>query len=117
MRTALLLLVLALSAPAFAQAPAERGATPPGASSDGAAPAQGAIKGGAILPGETGGVPRAAPGMPQTEHTVSRCLDLTGVLREECLRQEAAAGAAGRTAPGPAAPPSPREAPPPQRPR
>ena len=89
--------------------PAERANTPPGESRDGSRPADGAIKGGSILPGETSGIPRTGP-------AVSRCADLEGVLREQCLRQEQAVGA-GATAPGPAAPPSPREAPPPQRPR
>ena len=82
-------LVLALSAAAFAQS-GERGSIPPGQSRDGAAPAEGAIKGGAILPGESAG-------MPET-----RCEELSGTLREDCLKQKRDAATGGTTEPGPA---------------
>jgi hypothetical protein len=45
-----------------------------------------AIKGGAILPGETAGVPGKA-----------KCEDLTGTLREDCLKQEREAGTGSST--------------------
>ena len=69
----------------------ERASTPPGRSHDGAAPSDGAIKGGAILPGESGGIPDRAKNM-------ARCDELLGTLREECLEQERKA-AAGATRP------------------
>jgi hypothetical protein len=79
------LLSLGLSGAAFGQS-GERGSIPPGTSQDGSRPSDGAIKGGAILPGETAGVPEKAP---------SRCDELQGTLREDCLKQErdAASGA------------------------
>jgi hypothetical protein len=63
----------------------ERGSIPPGQSRDGSAPGDGAIKGGAILPGETGGVPKK-----------KHCEELSGSLREDCLKQEREA-ASGET--------------------
>ena len=66
---------LALSGAAIGQND-ERGSIPPGQSRDGAAPSDGAIKGGAILPGETAGMPE------------KRCEELTGTLREDCLKQQ-----------------------------
>ena len=80
-------LVLALSAAAFAQS-GERGSIPPGQSRDGAAPAAGAIKGGAILPGESAGMPE------------KRCEELSGSLREDCLKQKRDAATGGTTEPG-----------------
>jgi hypothetical protein len=72
----------------------QRGSIPPGASRDGSAPSDGALKGGAILPGETGGMPDAHA---EREKRERRCKQLAGTLREDCLRQgrEAAAGASG----------------------
>ena len=67
--------LLVLSAAAFGQNE-ERGSIPPGQSRDGAAPSEGAIKGGAILPGEKGGMPE------------KRCEELSGTLREDCLKQQ-----------------------------
>jgi hypothetical protein len=118
MKTLFALLALTLALPAMAQAPAGdgmRGSTPPGMSRDGSAPGDGALKGGSIAPGESAGMPDRAP----TERARNRCNDLSGVLREQCLKQEQEHGAStgGRTLPGPAVPPSPREAPPPQNPR
>jgi hypothetical protein len=79
--------VLALSGAAFGQND-ERGSVPPGQSRDGAAPSEGAIKGGAILPGETGGMPE------------KRCDELSGSLREDCLKREREAGAGETQLPG-----------------
>ena len=101
---------------AFAQNPAGdgvRGSTPPGTSRDGGAPSDGAIKGGTILPGENAGMPNKAP----TERAENRCNDLSGTLREQCLKQEQNSSTGGRSAPGPAEAVSPRETPPPQNPR
>ena len=75
--------VLALSGAAFGQNN-ERGSIPPGQSRDGAAPSDGAIKGGAILPGEAGGMPEK-----------KRCEDLAGTLREDCLKQQERDAASG----------------------
>jgi hypothetical protein len=80
----LLFLTLALSGAALAQ-DGERGSIPPGQSRDGAAPADGAIqggaiKGGAILPGESMGEPDRAK-------QEKRCAELSGALREECLKR------------------------------
>jgi hypothetical protein len=69
----------------------ERGSTPPGQSRDGAAPSDGAIKGGSILPGETAG-------MPDNRKLKKRCEELSGTLREDCLKQEREAAAGGSKA-------------------
>lgn len=78
MKVLLAVALLGLASAAQAQAPAEmkeeRGSTPPGTARDGSKPADGAIKGGSILPGETGGIPR--------------CNELSGTLREDCLAKE-----------------------------
>lgn len=83
-----------------------------GVGADGSRPADGAIKGGAILPGERGGLP--------TDILKSRCADLSGTLKEECLARERESGSAGNTGnarlPGAGEPPPTREAPPPQNP-
>jgi hypothetical protein len=83
------LLVLSLSGAAFAQ-DRERGSLPPGQSKDGSAPSDGAIKGGTILPGESGGTPDGAKAR-------SRCGELSGTLREDCLKQERDSGAGATT--------------------
>ena len=72
MKLLLLLLAAAFAASASAQ--------------DGSRPSDGAIKGGAIVPGESAGIPQKTP---------SKCDELQGTLREDCLKQErdAAAGA------------------------
>lgn len=94
-----------------------RGSTPPGTSQDGSGAADGAIKGGAIQPGERSGVPSNAPANPTaTQRAEQRCRDLTGTLREQCLRDlDSGSGATS----GPAGPAgrSPRNSPPPQNPR
>lgn len=76
---------------AFGQNSGERGSIPPGQSKDGAAPADGAIKGGSILPGEQGGIPDQAKSR-------ARCDELLGTLRDDCLERErnAASGATRR---------------------
>jgi hypothetical protein len=87
---------------AFGQS-GERGSLPPGQSKDGAAPSDGAIKGGTILPGETGGVPDRAKAQ-------ARCDELSGTLREDCLKQERAAGTGSTTKPSDTRKPSPERA-------
>jgi hypothetical protein len=84
----LLLACLVASAPAFAQAPRDddvRGSARPG-SIDGSRPSDGAIQGGSILPGESGGRPAAGrgPTTPQ-DRPEGRCQQLSGTLREQCL--------------------------------
>jgi hypothetical protein len=93
----------ALAGPVLPQA-GERGSTPPGTSQDGSRPADGAIKGGAIVPGERAGVPGKA-----------KCEELTGSLREDCLKQEREAGTGG-TLEQRGTPPSPPVTTPPQNP-
>lgn len=85
-KNVLLIMVLS-SASAFGQTPGVGDTRPtvPGAR-DGSAPADGAIKGGSILPGERSGVPGKA-----------KCEELTGSLREECLKHEREAGVGGTT--------------------
>jgi len=97
----------------------ERSSTPPGSARDGSRPSDGAIKGGAILPGESAGVPDGSPGAaPSADRALSRCYELSGTLREQCLRDARNAGA-GATRPSEAPPTvrDPAHAPPPQNPR
>jgi hypothetical protein len=92
----------------------ERGTVPPGTSPDGSRPADGAIKGGTILPGERGGVPDNAP---TPERRVARCNELSGTLRDDCLRRERDASSGG-SAPDIYGPKStPPTVPPPQNPK
>ena len=100
MRT-LILAVLLSSTAAFAQTAgdATRGNTPPGMSQDGSRPADGAIKGGSIVPGEKAGIPDSAPAVGKSER-LSRCDELSGLLREQCLDKERSA-AGGSSAPRP----------------
>jgi hypothetical protein len=93
LRVLLAMLAMAFAAAAFGQS-GERGSIPPGQSKDGAAPSDGAIKGGTILPGETSGIPDGKAQTPPSER-VARCYDLQGTLREECLAQENRAGTGG----------------------
>ena len=93
-RTALAAAILAFSLPALAQ---QRGNTPPGMSTDGARPAEGAIQGGKpILPGESAGMPNKEDAALER---LDRCRELKGSLREECLLKERSA-AGGSSAPG-----------------
>ena len=104
-RTLVFAALLALAGPVLPQT-GERGSIPPGTSQDGSRPADGAIKGGAILPGETAGVPGKA-----------KCEDLTGTLREDCLKQEREAGTGSSTdSRARETPPSPPLTTPPQNP-
>ncbi|HEY3075466.1 MAG TPA: hypothetical protein VGJ74_09860 [Burkholderiales bacterium] len=98
MRT-LILAVLLSSTAAFAQTAgdATRGNTPPGKSQDGSGPADGAVKGGSILPGEAAGVPNKDSTTAATER-LKRCDELRGTLREDCLEKERNA-ASGSSAP------------------
>jgi len=75
----LLIAALAFAGTAFAQTGEQRGSTPPGTAQDGSRPADGAIKGGTIAPGESAGMPARKP---------DRCYELGGTLREDCLKQE-----------------------------
>lgn len=110
---ALSLVLLGLAGGVIAQTSDNPAASPSdrGASRDGSRPADGAIKGGAILPGESSGMP--------TDKAKNRCNDLSGTLREQCLKQEQGSSSGGTRLPesevGNPAPT--REAPPPQNPR
>jgi hypothetical protein len=109
----MLLLAVVLLAPGIAPAQdAGRGSIPPGTSQDGSGAAAGAIKGGSIAPGERSGVP---------EKDLSRCKELSGTLREQCLK-DAESASTGTTLPGALPKPDPnvrdpRQSPPPQNPR
>ena len=83
MRKLLTILLLALASTVYAQT-GERGSAPLGQSRDGAAPADGALKGGTILPGESSGIPDGK----DSAKMKLRCDELTGTLREDCLKQE-----------------------------
>lgn len=109
-RPSVFLVMAAVAGVALAQAPGDgrRGSTPPGMSQDGSRPSDGAIQGGAI---PTEGAPGAAD--------LSRCKELKGALREQCLRDLATS--AGNPRPPGAAPPAsggrdPLTDPPPQNP-
>ena len=80
MRNLFTILLLAIASAVHAQT-GERGSVAPGQSRDGAAPADGALKGGTILPGESAGI-------PDDKKTKQRCEELSGSLREDCLKQE-----------------------------
>lgn len=90
MRTTAFLALFLFAGLAAAQSEGERGSTPPGASQDGSRPAEGAIKGGSIAPGESGGMPSkggsAAGG--GTASDLARCYQLEGTLRDQCLAHE-----------------------------
>ena len=107
-----------LASAAAAQSPETRGNTPPGMSRDGSAPGDGAINGGSIAPGERGGMPSGRDSTMGREEALKRCLDLEGVLREQCQRNAESAGSGGTTPPSPAGGDIERRtAPPPQNPR
>ena len=99
MKTALAALLIAFASIVGAQGKDDaRGTTPPGTAADGSRPADGAITGGSIQPGESSGIPRDRPGVPAAER-IKRCEELSGTLREECLRKERSSGAGGTHAP------------------
>ena len=75
-----------------------RGNTAPGMSQDGARPADGAIKGGSIRPGESSGLPNTGGTAPNSEERLKRCEQLTGKLRDDCVQNERSA-AGGASAP------------------
>ena len=113
-RLAVTAVLLGLATPGLAQTTTDNPSstsTGKGTAPDGTRPADGAIKGGSIVPGETAGVP--------TDRAASRCADLTGTLREQCLAQEKGGSTGGTAAPDVdvAKPPTTREAPPPQNPQ
>jgi hypothetical protein len=100
MRAFMLALVF-LSPLAFGQTgDATRGNTPPGTSQDGSRPADGAIKGGSILPGEKAGTPDQAPAAGKSER-LARCDEMSGLLREQCLEKERSAAAGSSVPPRP----------------
>jgi len=112
-RLAATVICLCLAVPGFAQMTTDNPSSTPtgkGTAPDGSRPADGAIKGGAIVPGERAGVPN--------DRATSRCADLSGTLREQCLAREQDAGSGGTALPDAelAKPPPTREAPPPQNP-
>jgi hypothetical protein len=92
-----------------------RGNTPPGMSRDGSGPADGAIVGGSIKPGERAGVPDKSP----TTRGIDRCNELSGTMREQCLEQEKRAASGGSGVPDASSRPTPpaTDSPPPQNPR
>ena len=113
-RLAATVVLLGLALPGLAQPTTDNPSSTPlgkGTAPDGTRPADGAIKGGSIVPGETSGMP--------TDRQISRCADLTGTLREQCLAQEKGAASGGTTPPDAdvVKPPTTREAPPPQNPQ
>ena len=97
MRAIYALIILSFCSAALAQTTGDgaRGSTPPGMSQDGAKPADGAIKGGSIVPGEQGGLPGkkdpTATGSTSASERLARCDELSGVLRDDCLRKERSA--------------------------
>ena len=90
MKLLLLVIAMAFASTASAQT-GERGSIPPGSSQDGSRPSDGAIKGGAIVPGETAGIPQKMP--------TSKCDELQGTLRDDCLKQERDAATGATKAP------------------
>ena len=95
MRYLLTIVLLAIASTVHAQS-GERGSVPPGQSRDGAAPSDGALKGGSILPGESAGIPDRAK-------TEKRCDELSGSLREDCLKErEREVSDTRKSLPGPA---------------
>lgn len=114
-------LLLGIAGAAFAQTgEGTRGSTPPGMSQDGSRPADGAITGAPLLPGESAGVPNDV-GVAKTasERARQRCMELRGTLREECLLKEQSASTGGSIPPATsgARQAEPRITPPPQNPR
>ena len=116
MRQILLLAMSFCCSFALAQAggDAPRGSTPPGLSQDGARPAEGAIQGGSLAPGESGGMSRkdggSSAGSGGTAKPAQRCYELQGTLRKQCLADRAVKKeSAAPRAPTSGAPAAPRE--------
>ena len=98
LRTTITLAVIAFSLPAFSQT-GQRGNTPPGMSTDGSRPADGAIQGGSsIAPGESGGMPSNKDVPASSAERLLRCQELKGTLGDDCLKDERSA-AGGSSAP------------------
>ncbi|SRR5258708_35508499 len=116
---AIVLLGFAGVASAQAQGGEEnRGSLPPGTTTDGSRPGDGAINGGSILPGESNGLPGAGRSGDSSER-LRRCQELGGTLRDDCLLKEQSSNTGPTKAPdtgGARTAPS-RDAPPPQNPR
>src|SRR5919204_6849522 len=95
MRAIYALIILSFCSAALAQTTGDgaRGSTPPGISQDGSHPADGAIKGGSILPGEQGGLPgkKDPTGTTSSSERLQRCDQMSGVLRDDCLTRERSA--------------------------
>ena len=91
-----------------------RGSPAPGTAQDGSRPADGAIKGGAMLPGESGGIP--SPSSAPADSVSKACADLTGTLRAECLARQRDAASGASKPPEAVNPRSDPTAPPPQNP-
>ena len=117
MRPVIGFILIALSSAALALPPDDegRGSPAPGTAQDGSRPADGAIKGGAMLPGESGGVPN--PSGAPAEPVSKACVDLTGSLRAECLAREREATRGSSTPPEVINRRADPTAPPPQNPR
>lgn len=112
MKTLLTVMAFTLSIPLFAQTPGVGDTRPtvPGAR-DGSGPADGAIKGGSME--KSGPAVEATRPQAESDSAIARCHDLTGSLREDCLRDERNRNAGA----GASRPPEPATAPPPQNPR
>jgi hypothetical protein len=112
MKTLIAVMAFTFSLSIWAQTPGVGDTRPsvPGAR-DGSAPADGAIKGGSME--KSGPAVDATKPLSEADSAVARCHDLSGSLRDDCLRQEQSrnAGAGATRAPEPAT------APPPQNPR
>jgi|SRR6185503_16287867 len=115
LRIAATIAALALTGGVFAQTPGADGSSR--GSSDGSRPGDGAIKGGSIVPGESGGLPKTPSTDPAERDR--RCGELSGTLRDDCLLKEQSANTGANRAPdsGGAKNAPPRDAPPPQNPR
>lgn len=98
---------MAMTAAQDPQPTGERGSIPPGTSRDESRSGEGAITGGSVAapkPGE----PSTVESNRELRREISRCKELKGVLREQCLRDVDNA-AAGATRPPPGKePPAPR---------
>jgi hypothetical protein len=119
LRALIALGMLAFGSLAAAQSAPE---SSPARGADGSRPGDGAITGGSIVPGETGGVPGVGRSDSSPER-LKRCNELTGTLREQCVAQERSSSSGGTSVPGSAPAgadakaPGPRIDPPPQNPR
>jgi hypothetical protein len=114
--------ILGFAGVALAQSPSggDSGTSAGQGARDGSRPSDGAITGGSILPGETGGVPGIGGGSKTPSDLGNkRCNELSGSLRDQCLLQEQGASTGGTNSPdtGNSRPATPRMETPPQNPR